>query len=73
MKQSAMCNLKTLFMISLLAAMIYIKPVIAHAAVTNFTVNNNEPATASINVGDTGNIAPNLSYIEDQSAYQYYN
>lgn len=72
MKQSAIRYLKTLFIICMLSTIVYIKPVIAHAAVMNFTVNNNEPAIASIYVGDTGTITPNLSFIEDQTALQYY-
>lgn len=45
------------------------------AAVYDISANNGETSTASVNVGDTGSIKPNLSYIEDQSAFnnfEYY-
>lgn len=39
-----------------------------HAATHSLTVNNNETSYANVNAKDTGNIIPNLSFIEDQSA-----
>ena len=38
-----------------------------YAAVTDIPVSNGMTAAASVNVGDTGSIKPDLSYIEDQS------
>ena len=48
---------------------------IALAAITDITATNNETSSAVVNVGDTGNINPDLTYIEDQSTlsnFTYY-
>ncbi len=59
----------------LIVLTVLLLPISSKAAETYFTVNNNEPATAIINVGDTGKIIPNLSFIQDQASlnnYTYY-
>ena len=62
---------RVLFIILLICAGIYLKPIATHAATKNISVNNNdETRTVSVNAGDTGKISPNLSYIEDQSVLQ---